>query len=112
MTRYVFPYEDYYKQSFVDPLYLPYLIPKEIKINPYTMNLNEIKFNQGQDFKKKYSAYPCPMGFKNIGLDYCTKFNNQVPHFYTNLYKNIVNQDIPLKDFTNYQNVIGSVYPF
>jgi hypothetical protein len=111
MTRYIFPYEDYYKQSFVDPLYLPYTKSREPLINPYTMNTNEIRYNWGQDFRKKYSEYPCPMGFKNKDLDFCTRYTNQLPHFYTDLYKNIVDQDIPLKDFTNYKTIIKSVYP-
>jgi hypothetical protein len=110
MSRYVFPFKDYYKQSFVDPLYAPYTKRKELSINPYTMNLNEIKYNRGLDFKKKYSEYPCPMGFKNIGDDYCSKFSSQIPFFYSPFYKNIVDQDIPLKDFTDYKITLDSVY--
>jgi hypothetical protein len=74
------------------------------------MNENEIRYGDGYDFKKKYSDYPCPMGFKNVGLDYCSRYINQVPHFYTPMYKNIVNQDIPLKEFTDFKLAIGSVY--
>lgn len=112
MTRYVFPYKDYYKQSFIDPLYLPYFLPKTLKINPYTMNENEIRYDRGKRFRKKHSGYPCPMGFKNEYMDFCVPLNSsQIPHFYTSLYKNVVNRDIPLMDFTNYPNSVGSVYP-
>lgn len=111
MSKYVFPYEDYYKTKFVDPLFLPYSLPRYLKINPDTMNLNEIRYNWGHNFKKKNSEYPCPMGFKNDGLDYCVRYINQIPHFYTCLYKNIVNNDIPLKDFSDYKAIVGSVYP-
>jgi hypothetical protein len=111
MTRYIFPYEDYYKQDFIDPLYLPYTQPRYPVINPLTMNTNEIRLDWGQDFRKKYSEYPCPMGFVPINEDYCSRYINQLPHFYTSLYTNIINNDIPLFDFTSYSTRQNNLYP-
>ena len=111
MTRYIFPYEDYYKASFIDPLFYPYTLERPLTINPNTMNSNEIRYNWGQTFRKKYSEYPCPMGFKNIGDDYCARFIPQIPIFYTPLGQNFLKDDFPHRDFTNYKTNVGSVYP-
>lgn len=117
MTRYMFPYEDYYKSSFIDPLYLPYIKRNVFPINPYTMNINEIRYNLGQTFKKKYSHYPCPMGFKNKGIDYCERFTPPVPIFYTNYVDNIIKDELPHQDFIikqkpNFNGIyVSSVYP-
>jgi len=111
MARYVFPYEDYYKQNFVDPLFYPYTLPRKLSINPDTMNTNEIRYKWGQTFRKKYSGYPCPMGFKNIGNDYCARFIPQIPLFYTQLGQTTIEDDFPHYDFTSFSMTIPPVYP-
>jgi hypothetical protein len=111
MTSYIFPYEDYYKQQFVDPLFYPYTRPRKLYLNPDTMNANEVRYNWGQTFRKKYSGYPCPMGFKNIDGDYCKRFIPQIPLFYTTLGQNFLNDEFPRRDFTNFSTEVPSVYP-
>lgn len=78
-----FNFYDYYKPGFIDPLYTQYEEVKPLYFNPWTMNPNEIRIDWGYDFKKQFSHWPCPVGFKSKGIDFCTRNINQVPLFYT-----------------------------
>lgn len=109
-----FRFEDYYKTDFVDPLYKNYSqtfcndvnckLPTNLSIlNPLTNNINEIKYNKGLLFKKQYSSYPCPMGFIDVGYDYCKEIKPTSSFFYGPKYKNILNIEGTFKDFTDIQ---------
>ena len=72
MSTITFPFENYYLSDFIDPLYRPYINRNVFNINPLTMNINEIRYQQGLTFKKKHSNFPCPFGFGKK-FDYCER---------------------------------------
>ena len=106
MTDVTFNFEDYYKRDFIDPLYRPYLERRMTPLNPYTINANEIRYNQGYDFKLKHSFYPCPIGFQRKKIDYCERISERnLPLFYLK----DQNKDESYMPKTN--KIFTSIYP-
>lgn len=110
MTSVTFPFEDYYQPEFVDPMYAQYQ-NQQFQFNPWLMNQNEVRYNLGWRFKKKYSHYPCPMGFRNVDTDYCERYIQQVPQFYTDKHR-VTDKDFLISDGEyKYAPVMSDIYP-
>jgi hypothetical protein len=93
---------NYYDPNFVDPLYAQYSpLNRTFPFNRATMNVNEVRRGKGMTFTKKYTHYPCPMGWQSEGVNECAPIERGKPHFYTDLYINVLKHKllVPHREF-------------
>jgi hypothetical protein len=67
-----FCFTDYYKKSFVDPLYEPYIHSSPPVNHSYTP----------LTFMKRHSNYPCPGDYVDVGGDFCVRKAPVTSNFY------------------------------
>ena len=91
-------FSDYYRNDFIDPLYRPYLEKRQFDMSKSKdlLNQNEIRRGWGRAFRLKSSRYPCPFGYKKGDFDWCYPMTPNEPIFYSNNYKNILNNTNPI----------------
>jgi hypothetical protein len=93
MAQVNFPFTDYYKTDFIDPLYYPYHSQGKFELNNF-LNSSEVRINRGVYFKKKHSSYPCPAGYDTHDQDICYR-NVEAGLFYQKL----TNEDYTHREF-------------